>query len=324
MTENPRFALITAFTGKTKDRFHEYNVDLDLAEKMELVSRIEGMSGVEVVYPHEIREPARLNALLARFGLAVAAVNVNIKAEPGFRNGSLSSGSASVRRRAVRLIREAKDFAAAVGADKVTCCPLADGYEFAFQCDYARAWKRLVETLGEAASYKPSVPLFIEYKPSETRGRCFVDTAAKTLSLLNDIGVPQMGVTLDYGHSKYGLENPAEVVSRLADSLYPYYVHINDNNGRWDWDFMVASDNFLAYVEFLFYLQERRYEDYLTSDTSPTRWDIVGMFEANVRMTRRIWERLRSLDRQRFRKLIRSGDFLETWKFIEKHIFRLE
>lgn len=323
MIENARFALITAFTGKTKDRFHEYNNDLSLVQKMELVSRIHTMSGVEVIFPYEVQKPELLTGLLERHGLRVAAVNVNVKTEPEFRNGGLSSCAAAVRRKAVQFIKEAKDFAKAVGADKVTCCPLADGYEFAFQCDYARTWKYLVETLGEAADYKTEIPLFIEYKPSETRGHCFVDTAAKTLCLLNDIHIPQMGVTMDYGHSKYGQENPAEVIARLAESPYPYYVHINDNNGRWDWDFMVASDNFLEYVEFLFYLQEHRYRDYLTSDTSPTRWDIVEMFQANVRITQKIWEKLRALDRPKFKKLIRKGDFLETWKFIERNIFSL-
>jgi len=141
---------------------------------------------------------------------------VNVKAEPEFRAGGLTSTDPAIRARAVEFIKQAKDFAQASGANKVTCCPLGDGYEFAFQCDYAQMWKHLVETFGEAGSYKPEVPLFIEYKLSETRGRCFVDTGAKTLCLLNDIGVPAMGVTMDFGHSKYGQENPAEVVALLA------------------------------------------------------------------------------------------------------------
>ena len=253
----------------------------------------------------------------------MAAINVNVKAEPEFRAGGLTSTDPAIRQRAVQFIKDAKDFAQAVGANKVTCCPLGDGYEFAFQCDYAQMWKYLVETFGEAGSYKPEIPLFIEYKPSETRGRCFVDTAAKTLCLLNDIGITGMGVTVDFGHSKYGQENPAEVVALLANSRYPYYVHINDNNGKWDWDYMVATHNFLEYVEFLFYLQEYGYDDYLTSDTSPTRWDIVGTFEVNTRMTQKIWSLLLCLDRKEFTRLIQAGDFLKTWKFIEANILKL-
>jgi xylose isomerase len=323
MSAAVKCALITGFVSKTKDRFHEYNKEKSLEERLEMVSGMEGMSGVEVVFPYEVGDAAILKSLLAKYGLGIAAVNVNVKAEPEFRNGGLTSTDAAIRQKAVRFIRDAKDFAQTVGADKVTCCPLGDGYEFAFQCDYAQMWKFLIDAFGEAGSYKPEVPLFIEYKPSETRGRCFVDTAAKTLCLLNDIGIPGMGITVDYGHSKYGQENPAEVVAMLAHSRYPYYIHINDNNGKWDWDYMVASHNFLEYVEFIFYLQEYGYSDFLTSDTSPTRWDIRGTFEANTRMTGKIWDRLSGLDRAQFRALVRGGDFLKTWRFIEEHIFRL-
>ena len=73
------------------------------------------------------------------------------------------------------------------GRIKSPAVPLGDGYEFSFQYDYAVAWKHLVETFGEAAAYDTEIPLYIEYKPSETRGRCFIDTAAKALCLLNDI-----------------------------------------------------------------------------------------------------------------------------------------
>ncbi len=132
-----------------------------------------------------------------------------------------------------------------------------------------------------------------------------------------------MGVTLDFGHSMYGNENPSEVVSMLAESRFPYYIHINDNDGRWDWDYMVGTKHFLDYVEFLFYLQEYHYEDYLTSDTSPTRWNIKETFEANARMTNKIWDRLNSLNRQELKRLISGGDYLKTWGFIEKEIFLL-
>lgn len=319
----PKCSLITSFVGKTKDRFHEYNEEKTLEEKLEMVSRMKGMTGVECIYPYETGEAASFKKLLRKYKLKPSAINVNVKAEPEFKAGGLTSLKAATRKRAVQFIKDSKDFAAEVGADKVTCCPLGDGYEFAFQADYARMWKYLIQTLGEAADYRREIPLFIEYKPSETRGRCYLDTATKTLCLLNDIGIDEMGITLDYGHSKYGHENPAEIVSLLANSRFPFYVHINDNNARWDWDYMVTSHNFVEYVEFLYYLQEVGYKDYLTTDASPTRWDIIGFFEANTRITQKIWALLRSLDRKEFRKLIRGGDYLKTFAFVEKNIFKL-
>jgi xylose isomerase len=319
-----KMAIITGFLSQTKDRFHEYNKPLDLDQKFALMTQIEDCDGVEIVYPYEVSDPITTREILNKYGLKIAAINVNVKAEPEFRNGGLTSHDQAVRNKAVRFIKEAKDFAVAVGADKVTCCPLGDGYEFSFQYDYATTWKYLIETFGEAGNYKKEMPLFIEYKPSETRGRCFVDNAAKALCLLNDIQCKEMGVTLDFGHSMYGNENPAEAVSLLAESPYRYYIHINDNDGRWDWDYFCGTKHFLEYVEFLYYLKKYGYNDYLTSDTSPTRWDIKGTFEANSRMSNKIWKLLDRIDMQEFQGLIARGDYLQTWKFIEANIFSLK
>ena len=319
-----KMGIITGFLSKTKDRFHEYNEPLDLEGKFELMTQIEGYNGVELVYPYEVHDPKATKELLDKYGLNIAAVNVNVKGEPEFRNGGLTSHNQDVRAKAVRFIKEAKDFAAAAGADKVTCCPLGDGYEFSFQYDYAKTWSYLVETFGEAGQYKPEIPLFIEYKPSETRGRCFIDSAAKTICLLNDIQNRDMGVTLDFGHSIYGNEHPAEALVLLAEGPYKYYIHINDNDGKWDWDYFCGTKHFLEYVEFIYYLKKYGYKDYLTSDTSPTRWDIRGTFEANSRMTNKIWALLDRIDSDALENLVGQSDYLKTWSFIESNIFGLK
>jgi xylose isomerase len=318
-----KLAIITGFLSETKDRFHNYNAPLSLDEKFALMAKIEGYSGVEIVFPYEVQDALATKTALAKYSLAVAAINVNVKAEPEFRNGGLTSTDPAIRAKAVQFIKNAKDFAADVGADKVTCCPLGDGYEFSFQYDYAASWKHLIETFSEAGSYRPEIPLFIEYKPSETRGRCFIDTSAKALCLLNDMKVGAMGVTLDFGHSMYGNENPAEAVALLEASPYKYYVHINDNDGKWDWDYFCGTKHFLEYVEFLYYLKKYGYNDFFTSDTSPTRWDIRGTFEANSRLTLKIWQLLENIDTPKLESLMAKGDYLQTWKFIEQNIFSL-
>jgi len=130
-----KLAVITSFLSRTKDRFHEYNQPIGLEEKFELITRIEGTTGVEIVYPYEVADPAATRAMAAKHRIGFAAINVNVKAEPEFRQGGLTSPDPAVRAKAVRFIKESKDFAEQVGADKVTCCPLGDGYEFSFQSD---------------------------------------------------------------------------------------------------------------------------------------------------------------------------------------------
>ena len=46
-----KLGIITAFLGRTRDRFHEYNTPLSLEEKFALMADIEGKDGVELIYP---------------------------------------------------------------------------------------------------------------------------------------------------------------------------------------------------------------------------------------------------------------------------------
>jgi len=320
----PKYSVITGFLGQTKDRFHTYGDNRDIDSKLKVAASIPGYDAVEFVYPYEVSDPDATKKLLQKHGLSVSAVNVNIKAEPEFLNGSITSSDPGVRAKAVQFIKDAKDFAVAIGAPKVTCCPLGDGYEFPFNCDYGVMWKRMVDGFGEAAGHTTEMPLFIEYKPKETRGRCFINRADRTLFLLNEIKSNSMGITVDYGHAIYGDEHPAEVIALLESTPYPYYIHINDNDRTWDWDYFSGTHTLLDYIEFLYYLKKFNYNDYLTSDTQPTRWDVVRTFEVNARITEKIWKLLDRVGMDEIESKLNEDDYLVTWKFIEEEILGLK
>jgi xylose isomerase len=315
-------AIISAFLGRLRDRFCEYQEPLTIAQKLECMAHIPGVAGAEVVYPYEVDTAEVMKGALQRLGLGVAAVNVNIKADPVFAYGSLTSPDEKIRRKAVDLMKAAKDYARAVGADKVTCCPLSDGYDYSFHTHYGRAWERMVESVKEAALYQPEIQLFMEYKPSETRVHCTLDSAAKSLLLCSAVGTQSLGVTIDVGHSIYGGETPAEALSLVAMSGHPYYVHVNDNNGKWDWDLMVGACNLWSYVEFLFYLKELGYDGWITSDTSPVRQDPMETFAFNVRLTERIWKWLDKVDRDFIRRHIEQHEFMPVMKVLEGALFQ--
>ena len=316
-----KHAVISSFLSQTKDRFHVYNKTIGLEEKLAMIQEIGGAEAVEIVYPYEVKDPVETKALLEKYNVKVAAVNVNIKAEPEFLDGGITSLETAIRDQAVGFIKKAKGFAKAIGADKVTCCPLGDGYEYSFQKNYLSAWNRLKDSFGEAAEYYGDFPLFIEFKPSETRGRCFLDDASKTIALIQSLGRSNLGVTLDYGHSTYGGKNPSEELCLLKAAGIPFYIHINDNDGRWDWDHFVGSHHILQYIEFVYYLKLFKYDDYLTSDTSPTRLDIRRTFEVNTRLTGKIENLLDRVGMNRVGGLLAGEDFIKTWDLIENEIF---
>ena len=61
----------------------------------------------------------------------------------------------------------------------------------------------------------------------------------------------------------------------------------------------------------------------MTSDTSPTRWDVKKTFEMNARVTNKLWKKLLNIDRDTLKQLIDERDFLKTWDFLENKIFNL-
>ena len=316
-------SIITAFLGKTQDRFSEYQQVTNLRERLEIVTKISGVTGVEIVYPYETGDPVETRRLMEGFGLEFAAVNANIKKETKWVPGAISRPQKEVRAQAVNIIKAAKDYAKAVGAPLVTCCPLSDGYDNLFQVDYPKAWRNMIDSISEAAGYLPEIPLFIEYKINETRVNCHVDSCAKTIVLLKDVQNKATGVTIDFGHSLLAKENPAQVLALCEESGVDYYLHTNDNDWNFDWDLIGASRNFLHTVEFLFYAKEYNYSKYFTADASPRIFDMVGFFTQHAAMNLAIWNLVEGLDRARYRELMMKERYMDLMELVRKEIYRL-
>ena len=316
-------SIITAFLGKTQDRFSAYQQETDLEGRLELVKQIGGVGGIEIVYPYETGEPSETKALLEKFGLEISAVNANIKKEPVFVPGAISRPQKEIRSKAVEIIKKAKDYAREVGAPLVTCCPLSDGYDNLFQVDYPKAWRNMIDSITEAADYLPEIPLYIEYKVNETRVNCQLDTCAKAIILLNEVKNPATGITIDFGHSLLVKENPAQVLGICEESGIDYYLHTNDNDWNFDWDLIGASRNFLHTVEFFFYAKEFNYDKYFTADASPRIFNMVGFFRQHVNMNQAIWNLVEQLDRQKYRQLMKEEKPMELMELVKSEIYRL-
>ena len=318
-------SIITAFLGQTRDRFSEYHQPTELADRLEIVKQIPGVGGVEVVFPYETGGSAeRCKQLVHGAGLEFAAINANIKKETNVVAGALTRPNADIRTQAIEIIKKAKDFAIEVGAPLVSCCPLSDGWDNLFQVDYQRSWRLMADALAEAADYRgDEMPLFVEYKINETRVNCQLDSCAKTILMLKDVGNKNMGVTIDFGHSLLAKENPAQVLAMCEETDTDYYLHTNDNDWFFDWDLVAGSRNFLHTVEFFFYAREFGYDKYFTADASPRIFDMVGFFSEHAKMKTAIWELVGKLDRAKYRRLMAEERWMDLMALVRTEIYRL-
>jgi xylose isomerase len=292
-----RHAVLTPFFGQLRDRFALYHEPRSIGEKLRCVGGIPGIEGVEFVFPDEARTAGELKADLDLLGLEVAAVNVNLKGARHFQQGALTSPDAGVRKQAVELLCQAKELARDLNCARVTCAPLADGYDYPLQIDYRRAWCRMVDAVSVAGAYLPDVVLHFEHKPAEPRTSGLLDTPAKVLRLCKSTGLPSVGITFNAGHALTGGRYPAAAFADVLAARVPYYIHYCDATPAWDWDLRAASQHAWAWAEFLFYLMEAGYTGWLTADTFPVRQDASALHASNVSITNAICRWLEGLDR---------------------------
>ena len=296
MPLNVKHCINAGFLGRQGDRFFQYQPDASLADKLRIAARIPDLDGIELKYPADLSDLAETKRLLREFGLTVAVVNINLKGPIKWRYGSLTSVDPQIRADAVRDLKLSMDIAADLGAALVTCCPVADGHDYPFEMDYSAAWDRFIEGVHTAAAYRPEVKLSLEYQPNDPVVRILLRDAGRALYCCLATGLPNVGVTLDIGHSLAAGETPAEAVCLLAREKRLFYVHTDDNTRDGDWDLLSGTVNFWHFLETLYHLERVGYEGWMSADIFARRVDPLEGFSTNLLLIKRMLAFLHKLD----------------------------
>jgi len=317
-----QYAVITAFMGKIQDRFMQYAPERDFETMVEMCSRIKGCTGIEVVYPQQVTDPVVAKQIMDNYGLEVAAVNVNLKSEPQWLFGSISSPDAHVRDQAVEYIQTGLDIAAAMGSKKVTVSFLNDGSDYPFEFDFVRGWNDAVDVIRRAASHRSDVVLSLEYKHSEPRVHGLLGNAGKMAYFCEKVGLDHVGVTLDTGHALQSLEILSDSVAFLGTTGRLAHVHINDNYRNWDWDMVPGLINFWEFIEFSLTLDRIGYDDWLTADVFPARHDPIRIMEKTFEWMDYITEISRAVeaDGKVWEMMNGSADAFEMMDYIRRFV----
>ncbi len=292
------------FLGKYADRFREYHPHRSLEERLETARNIPGVDGIEVVFPQFFADMEGTIQLIKDSGLPVSAINLNVKGEALWKNGSFTNPDPEIRAQAVHNMKNAMDLAAELGSDKVHCCPLIDGHDYNFQVDYRKQWKWMVEGIKKAASYRNDIKISLEYKPNEIRDHVILADMGRTLHLCNMVGLPHVGVTMDAGHALAAQENPAEMVCLAAEANRLFYVHFNDNDRAWDWDMLPGSVHLWDLIETLYYLERLNWSGWLSYDVLSRQGDPVETFAVTIRIMDRAKEFMYKMGPDRIESLI--------------------
>ena len=311
-----KYAVITGFMGKVKDRFIDYQPAREIEEMVEMASRIKGCSGLEVVYPQNFTDPVKLKELLEAYNLGVSTVNLNVKGEDKWRFGSFSNPDPKIRKEAVSYLKTSMDCAAELGCNLVTTAFLNDGADYPFELDYIRAFNDIIEGVKEAADYRKDVKISLEYKASEPRVHCLLNNAGKMAYFCSLVGRDNVGVTLDVGHALQCLEIPADSAAFLGVTGKLFYVHINDNYRNWDWDMVPGTVNLWDYIEFAVYLKKVGYNGWITADVFPQRHDPIRIMEKTFEWMDYVFEAADRIDEQKLFAMMENKDAFDILDYI--------
>ncbi len=305
---NLRFSANAGFYGLRRDRFTQYQPPRSLEERISLIARTQGIKGVELKYPADFADLPLLQTLLADHDLMLVAVNVDIKDAQHFLHGALSAPDPAARRYAVTLLQEGMDIAAELGANLVTTCPLADGYDYPFQLDYSTTWGRFIDSAHEVAAYRSDVRFCLEYQPHEPHAHILLNNVGKVLHVCASVGLPNIGANLDIGHAFAALEAPAEAAALLASQNRLFYTHTNDNTGDGgDSDMISGSVHFWHWLELLFTLDRLGYDGWLGGDIVPKQMDPVAAYSTNSLMVQRMAALLEQIGTEKIAALQAKG-----------------
>lgn len=316
-------AIITAFLGGVKNRYMQYEPNRSLEEKIQLAKKIKDLQGFELCYPQDFKDLDLLKRLLDDNGFGVSAINVRSRREGKWWRGSFSSAIKQEREDVTKEFKEAMDTALELGVNRLTTCPLNEGHDYVFEMDYLDAYKYAEESFFNICSHNKNVKLCIEYKWNDPRTRSLIGSAGEALALCQSVGIENLGVTLDIGHSIQAGERPSQSVALLHRAKKLFYVHLNDNDRNWDWDMLPGAYNFWEFIEFFYYLDKVGYtDDWYAYDVMSKEIDTVQNFNVVNKLTRKLEKIATSLNKEKIKKILENRNPVESIEFLYDSVFK--
>lgn len=274
-----------------------YGAPRSLIEMIDLAGEVGDLSVVDINYPFPGGETSleAIGTALARNNLSVIGITPEIYTRQ-FAKGAFTNPDAGVRRLANEMCNDAANIVRHFGADYVKLWPGQDGWDYPFQVDHRKLWQMSVEGVGELASQNPDLKFVIEYKPREPRNHMTYDSVARTLLGIEKMGVPNVGILLDFGHSLYGGESPADAAQLAIDHGRLFGMDVNDNLRGWDDDMIAGSVHPIELFEFFYTLRKNKWEGVWQLDQFPFREDSVEAAKSAIGFLKAIERALDKLD----------------------------
>ena len=271
--------------GQFVDRYagDGYGPPRSTEEMLDAAAQVQGLTYLDINVPFatDSLNAHDVKTMLDDRGLKCRATTPHIYMRE-YSRGAFTNPDSELRLRTRNRVEEAVEAAAVLDAGYVKFWPGQDGYDYPGQVDYEQIWEYTVNAMREICEKHSDVQFAIEYKPKEPRVRMTLANAPKTLLAIQETGVDNLGIVMDFGHSLMAGESPTE--SLLMINRYEKLVsaELNDNWRDWDDDLPVASVHLFETMEYLLALRSIEWKDPLLLDQFPFRENPVAAVARSI------------------------------------------
>jgi xylose isomerase len=281
------------------------------------------IDGYEFHYPGELNEESLDEVRDALDGHDIYCIASGLHVDERFGKGGLTSPDAKVREEALRITRDAAEFAGTLGAHFIIW-PGIEGYNYPFQSLYADAWSRLIDGIGQAAEImaKHGGKVLLEHKNSEPAMKIHMGNIGMTLHVIHKLrgqGIDNVQVNMDWQHLIMNGENLGEYVALLAAEGLLGHQHANSGWGTFDDDNMVGATAFMETLEVARELRRANYGangERLGMDLYPYTEDQVGAVRRSVLQWRFIDEVAGRIDEPALRACQERKDAVGAYELV--------
>ena len=260
--------------------------------------------------------------LLAKYNMKPSFVNSSLFGEKKWSNGSLSSSDKTIRQNAIDDCKQAIDFTMDIEADGFNLWTGQDGFDYPLQTDYKSQWDNFLDSVGQLCEHASKTRITLEPKLREPRNRSLIDTVPTALLACQELGKDNLGLTIDVGHTLQAGGNIARDLDMAIRSNRLFNVHINDNYASWDDDMIVGSVHMIEFIEMMYVLKLRGYEEWISVDIFPFREDQFEAVRECILYLESFGSVVDSIGMDKFTGLIAKGSTTETMKVIREFLFQ--
>jgi xylose isomerase len=321
MTDQPTFGAGIWHFATYKDRYATdgYGPPVGLLEQIDRAGAVGDLSVVDLNWPFVGFDGSLedVRSALSRNALRAIAITPEIYTRD-FVKGSFTNPDPAVRAQAMELMHAATDVAKELGCSYVKLWPGQDGWDYPFQVNYHDVWELALDGLRDLCAAHPEINFVIEYKPREPRVKIIFPNVARTLLGIERIGLPNLGILLDFGHSLYGLETPADAAQLAIDYGRLFAIDVNDNLRGWDDDMVVGSVHLVETFEFFHTLRRNNWKGVWQLDQFPFREDSVGAARQAIRFLKAVHRALDTVDEKALAAAQASHDALAAQRLVQR------